>query len=87
MVLQFVVGSITAIQDFQTSSHKLLEVKKATQEKDLRPHIPGIMAFIRSELEKQKQIVAGMKDDRRLEWDTLNEIFQDVLSRQKARKL
>lgn len=74
-------------EELRRQINKLLEVKKATQEKDLRPHIPGIMAFIRSELEKQKQIVAGMKDDRRLEWDTLNEIFQDVLSRQKARKL
>lgn len=60
--------------------NRLLEVKRVTEEKDLKPHIPGIMAFIRSEIERQKQIVDGMQDDRRIEWDTLNEIFLDVFS-------
>ncbi len=61
--------------------NRLLEVKKVTKEKDLNPHMPKIMAFIRTELERQKQIVEGMEDDRRGEWDTLNELFLDVLLR------
>lgn len=60
---------------------ELLEIKKVTEENNLSPHMPVIIGFIRSELERQRQIADAMEDGRRAEWDTLNTIFLDVLSR------
>lgn len=68
-------------KELYDSIRELLEVKKNTDEKELSPHMPVIIEFIRSELERQKQIVDTMEDDRRTEWETLNEIFLDVLSK------
>lgn len=60
---------------------KLLETKKVTDEKDWNSHIPIIMDFIKSEVKEQKRFVDAMEDDRRREWDTLNDIFLDVLEK------
>lgn len=54
---------------------ELLEVKRVTDEGELKPHMPVIFEFIEKELEVQKQRADEMKDDRRREWDTLNEVF------------
>lgn len=59
---------------------ELLEVKKVTDEKEVNPHIPVIIDFIKTEMERQKQLVEVMEDDRRKEWDTLNQLFLDILS-------
>ena len=59
---------------------ELLEVKKVTDEKEKNPHMPVIIDFIKTESERQKQLVEVMEDDRRKEWDTLNQLFLDVLS-------
>lgn len=53
----------------------LLEAKRVTDEGELKPHMPVILEFIEKELEVQKQRADEMKDDRRREWDTLNEVF------------
>ncbi|MDE6432653.1 MAG: nucleotidyltransferase domain-containing protein [Lachnospiraceae bacterium] len=60
---------------------KLLEAKKVTDEKDWNSHMPVIMDFIKSEVKEQKRLVDAMEDDRRREWDTLNDIFLDVLEK------
>ena len=59
---------------------ELLEVKKVTDEKEVNPHIPVIIDFIKTETKRQKQLVEVMEDDRRKEWDTLNQLFLDILS-------
>lgn len=59
----------------------LLAAKKVTDEKDLNSHIPVIMDFIKSEVNEQKRLVDEMEDDRRRDWDTLNDIFLDVLGK------
>ncbi len=61
--------------------HELLQVKRTTDETKQQPHIPVIIEFIKSELERQEHLVTAMEDDRRKEWDTLNGIFLDVLSK------
>lgn len=58
----------------------MLEVKKVTDEKEVNPHIPVIIDFIKTETKRQKQLVEVMEDDRRKEWDTLNQLFLDILS-------
>lgn len=55
---------------------ELLEIKKATDEKERKPQMPVIIEFIREELKRQKQIADAMEDDRRGEWDTLDEIYR-----------
>lgn len=59
---------------------ELLEVKRVTDEKEVNPHIPVIIDFIKTETKRQKQLVEVMEDDRRKEWDTLNQLFLDILS-------
>ena len=54
---------------------------RTTDETKQQPHIPVIIEFIKSELERQEDLVTAMEDDRRKEWDTLNGIFLDVLSK------
>lgn len=58
----------------------LLELKQATEEQRWNPQIPAVYAFIAQELKVQKQMMDAMEDDRRREWDTLNQIFLDALS-------
>lgn len=55
---------------------ELLEIKKATDEKERKPQMPVIIEFIREELKRQKQIADAMEDDRRGEWDTLDKIYR-----------
>lgn len=58
---------------------ELLEKKKSTDEKELYEQIPIIIEFISSELQKQKELVDRMKDDRNSNWDALNRIFGDLV--------
>lgn len=59
--------------------HKLLEIKKITQESDLNPQIPVIQEFIASELIIQKELANATKDDHNNDWDTLNKLFFEIL--------
>lgn len=60
--------------------HKLLEYKRVTQEQEWSPQISAACTFIEQEIKAQKKVMDGMEDDRRKEWDTLNQIFLDALS-------
>lgn len=55
---------------------ELLEIKKVTDEKDLRPQMPVIYDFIARELEVQKEIADTMADDHLRDWGALNEVFR-----------
>lgn len=58
---------------------KLLEIKKVTQESDLNPQIPVIQDFIAIELVKQKELADTIEDDRSLNWETLNDLFYNII--------
>lgn len=66
-------------QELRKGIEELLEIKKVTNENQLNPQIPVIIDFISSELQRQKEIVDSMTDDRNKEWDTLNQLFLDVI--------
>ena len=38
-----------------------------------------IIEFIREELKRQKQIADTMEDDRRTDWDTLDQIYREMI--------
>ena len=59
---------------------KLREIKMITEEKELNPPLSVITDFIINEVDIQKQAADTLEDDRRREWDTLNEAFINVLS-------
>lgn len=58
---------------------ELLEKKKITDEKNYEPQMPVIIEFIREELKRQKQIADTMEDDRRTDWDTLDQIYREMI--------
>lgn len=66
-------------EELKESIYKLLEIKRATEEKDLNPQMPVIHDFIAKELEVQKEQADQMPDDHRKEWDTLNDVFRNVI--------
>lgn len=66
-------------EELKEAIHKLLEIKKVTEEKDLNPQMPVIYDFIAKELEIQKELADQMPDDHRKEWDALNDIFRNVI--------
>ena len=57
----------------------LLDIKKQIAEKDLRPRIPVINAFIEEELQAQQEMLAALPDDRNQEYDALNRVFQEIV--------
>ena len=67
-------------KDLRSGIEELLEKKKVTEEKDKNPQIPAVQEFICSELKRQKNLLANMADDRKNEWDILNEIFMEMLN-------
>lgn len=66
--------------DLREGIDYLLELKKVTDEKDLNPQIPIIYNFIKQELEIQKNKANTRKDDHNKDWDTLNELFWQILN-------
>lgn len=60
---------------------ELLEKKKVTDEQDLNAHMPVIIEFISSEISNQKILVDKMIDDRNSDWEVLNRIFFDLVSK------
>lgn len=57
----------------------LIKIKTAAGEGELNPSLPVITDFIINEVGHQKQLADHMADDRRTEWDTLNEVFLAAL--------
>lgn len=66
-------------EELKDGIQELLEIKKATEEKELNPRIPVIHDFIAEELEIQKGLAEKMADDHKKEWGALNDIFRDVI--------
>ncbi len=66
-------------QDLRAGIDELLAVKKVTVEGELNPQIPVIYEFIKKELENWKKMGDEMADDHRKEWDTLNNVFTEVI--------
>jgi predicted nucleotidyltransferase len=55
--------------------NQLLKQKVKMNESDKGPKIVAINKFIEENLKYYKQYIADKEDDRKAEWDTLNEIF------------
>ncbi len=66
-------------KELREAMEELLEKKRFTKEKELKPHLPVILRFIETELERQKGIVHRMRDDHNKDWKKLNECFQRML--------
>lgn len=58
---------------------ELLELKKKSDESEKGIQIPVIRDFIADEIARQKNHLDGAADDRKLEWEELNECFRRVL--------
>lgn len=68
-------------EDLRKGIGHLLEVKKVTEENDLNPQIPVIYDFISSELTLQKTLADNMEDDHNHDWESLNRVFQEIVSK------
>lgn len=58
---------------------ELLEKKKQTKEKEENPQIPVIRDFIVQELERQKNSIEHLEDDRNPDWEGLNQVFFQLI--------
>lgn len=63
----------------RTQIQYALSLKVSMGEADTRPQIPGIQAFIGSEIDRQKAWLNGAEDDHKPEWEPLDEIFLRTL--------
>lgn len=68
-------------EELQKGIRELLEIKKRTDEKELKSQMPVIYDFIASELEVQKNISDTMADDHNKDWSALNEVFRRVIEK------
>ena len=59
---------------------ELLLKKAKTEEKDLNLQMPEIIAFIRNECIRQKQISDSAPDDHKHDLEPLNRCFRDLIS-------
>lgn len=66
-------------KDLADGIEEVLEKKKMSDEQDRNPQIPVIRSFIEEELQRQKEFIASMPDERREEWYTLNQQFLNQL--------
>lgn len=53
----------------------MLEIKAKTDEKDLNPIIHEIQNFIEDKILYYEKLASKMEEDRKKDWDTLNEVF------------
>lgn len=58
---------------------ELLEIKKRSHEKESNEHFPVIRDFIADEIVRQKVYLDSAVDDRKSEWEKLNDCFRKVL--------
>lgn len=61
---------------------ELLEIKKRSDESEKGVQIPVIREFIIEELERQNAYVESISDDRKREWENLDDIFLKILKQQ-----
>lgn len=66
-------------KELQQAVTELLEKKRLTKEKELKPHLPVILEFIEKELQRQKEIVHRLKDDHNKDWKDLNQCFRQMI--------
>lgn len=66
-------------QDLRDGIRKLLEIKKKSHERDKNEQIPVIRDFIANEIARQKLFQDETADDRKPEWQELNNCFLDAL--------
>ncbi len=66
-------------EELREAVAELLDRKKYTGERELKPHMPVIRRFIEEELERQKQIVDRLPDDHNKDWTALNVCFRRVI--------
>lgn len=65
--------------ELRNGIYVLLEIKKKSGEREKGVQITVIQDFIFNELERQKTYGESLSDDRKLEWDNLNDIFLKTL--------
>lgn len=58
---------------------RMLVIKANSDEKDLNPRMPVIQKYIEDEIIRYEQLSKEIKDDRKPEWKSLNEVFLNVL--------
>lgn len=71
-------------KELRNGIRELLEIKKKSDEKENNMQIPVIQNYIRDELIKQKEYLDRVADDRKPEWENLNDCFQKVLDKNEA---
>ena len=74
-------------EELRREIHTLRKIKMVTDEGELNPPLPVITDFIKKETDVQKQMADHKSDDRRTEWETLDEVFLTVLSKEGERLL
>ena len=65
--------------EFKAAIDELLEVKQHTTEKEEKPQMPVIRAFIEEETARQKGIADQLADDHNRDWSALNRVFREVV--------
>lgn len=65
--------------DLYAAVKDLLAKKAVTEEKDLNPQIPEILAFIEEECRRQKALLSETADDRRNVLEELNQCFFSLI--------
>ena len=68
-------------EELLSEINRLVDIKKETKESDLNEHIPVIITFIKTELERQKAIADSLTDDRKSDYTELNELFRSLITR------
>ena len=65
--------------ELKAAIDELLEVKQHTTEKEEKPQMPVIRAFIEEETARQKGIADQLADDHNRDWAALNQVFREVI--------
>lgn len=66
-------------QELRTAIAELLEIKKHTAEKEKKPQLPVIQAFIEAEVARQKDIADCLADDHNKDWSELDRVFRTIV--------
>ncbi len=67
-------------EELRKGIDNLLEIKKVIEEKDLNAQIPVIYEFIKTEIDRQKNIADSIMDDHKKDWEALNQIFHQIIT-------
>ena len=66
-------------EDLSDDIDKMLDIKLRSDEKDLNPQLPVIKSYIENEINRYEQLIKTMDDDRTSDWETLNNLFLEIL--------